>query len=317
MPLEYVKLGRAGVKVSNLCLGCMNFGWRTDEAESIRIIHQALEAGINFLDTANVYGRGVSETIVGKAIKERRSKVFLATKVHGRMGDGPNDWGNSRYHIMQQVDESLRRLQTDHIDLYQIHRPHPETPIDETLRALDDLVKAGKIRYFGLSTFPAWEIMEALWTSDKLGLERISSEQPPYHLLDRRIETEVLPLARKYGVAILPWSPLAGGMLTGKYRAGNPLPQDSRGAERWKAEEGAYQRRVNVVEQLLPLADELDVPLSQFALAWLLAQPGVTSPIIGPRTVEQLDDNYLALGVTIPPEILKQVDEIIPPGTLV
>ncbi|HYG56800.1 MAG TPA: aldo/keto reductase, partial [Symbiobacteriaceae bacterium] len=294
MAIAYVKLGWAGVKVSSVCLGCMNFGWRTGEQDAIRMVHQALDAGINFLDTANVYGKGLSETIVGKALKGRRDQVVLATKVHGKMGDGPNDRGNNRFHILQQVDESLRRLQADHIDLYQIHRPDADTPVDETLRTLDDLVKAGKVRYFGLSTFPAWQIVEALWTSDRLGLERIVSEQPPYHLLDRRVEAEVLPLARKFGVAILPWSPLAGGMLTGKYRAGAPMPEDSRGAHRWKEDEAWYQKRLATVEKLVPLAEEMGVSLTQFALAWVMHQPGVTSPILGPRTTEQLADNLAA-----------------------
>lgn len=317
MPIQYVKLGQAGVRVSNLCLGCMNFGWRTDEAESVRIIHQAMDSGINFLDTANVYAKSLSETIVGKAIAGRRDRVFLATKVHGRMGEGPNDWGNSRYHIMQQVDQSLMRLGTDHIDLYQIHRPHADTPLEETLRTLNDLVRAGKIRYFGISTFPAWQIVESLWTSDRLGLERIVSEQPPYHLLDRRIETEVIPLSQKYAVAILPWSPLAGGLLTGKYRREAPIPEDSRGAARWQADSELYQRRLGVVDALRPLADSLDVPLSQFALAWVLAQPGVTSPIIGPRTLDQLKDNLAAADVALPQEVREQIDSIVPPGSAV
>jgi aryl-alcohol dehydrogenase-like predicted oxidoreductase len=223
--MDYRTLGRAGMKVSPLCLGCMNFGDPTDEQDSIRIIHAALDAGINFLDTADVYNHGVSEQIVGKAIKDRREHVVLATKVHGRMGDDPNDAGNSRAHIIQGVEDSLRRLDTDHIDLYQLHRPDTATPMDEQLDALSDLIHQGKVRYIGTSTFPAWELCEALWISDRNNYERFVSEQPPYSILRRGIETEVLPFCNKYGFAVLPWSPLAGGWLTGKYRKGEDPPR--------------------------------------------------------------------------------------------
>ncbi len=217
--MEYRSLGRTGVMVSPLCLGAMNFGGPTEEAESIAIIDRALEAGINFIDTANVYNRGESERIVGKALQRngQRERVVLATKVHGSMGDGPNEQGNSRYHIIKACEDSLVRLQTDHIDLYQLHRPSLTIPQDETLRAFDDLVRAGKVRYIGCSTHPAWMVMEALAISEKMTLARYVSEQPPYNLLDRRIENELIPLAQKYGLAILPWSPLAGGILAGKY----------------------------------------------------------------------------------------------------
>ncbi len=220
--MEYVALGRTGVQVSKLCLGCMNFGWGTEEKDSLAIIHHAIEKGINFIDTANVYGKGASETIVGRALSGGlRERIVLATKVHARMSDEPNDFGNSRRHIVQSCDASLRRLQTDWIDLYQIHRPQPSVPIDETLRALDDLIRAGKVRYVGTTTFAAWQITEAVWVAKELGLNRFVTEQPPYNLLDRRIERELVPCCITYGIGLLPWSPLAGGLLTGKYLGGS------------------------------------------------------------------------------------------------
>ncbi len=251
--MNYKPLGRTGVQVSPLCLGCMNFGWGAEESDSIAIILRALEAGINFLDTADVYGKGASETIVGKALQGRRDEVFLASKVHGKMGDGPNDQGNSRLHIIQGCEASLKRLGVDHIDLYQIHRPQSGVPIDETLRALDDLIRQGKVRYIGTSTFGAWQLVESLWTSEKLGLNRFVTEQPPYNLLDRRVERELLPMAETYGFGVIPWSPLAGGMLTGKYRKGKKGPSGSRyesgkfrngetvPAAAWKVIEGVNQ----------------------------------------------------------------------------
>jgi aryl-alcohol dehydrogenase-like predicted oxidoreductase len=314
--MEYRTLGRSGVKVAPLCLGCMNFGRPTDEDESIRIIHAAIDAGVNFIDTADVYNSGVSEQIVGKAIKDRRDHVVLATKVHGRVGDDPNAAGNSRAHILDGVEASLKRLDTDHIDLYQLHRPDPKTPMDEQLDALSDLVHQGKVRYIGTSTFPAWQLCETLWISEKNNYERFVSEQPPYSLLCRGIEKEVLPFCEKYGFAVLPWSPLAGGWLTGKYRRGQEPPSDSRGARKgWDTESSAAQMRLDVVEKLIALSEEVGVPLTQFALAWTLANPVVTSPIIGPRTMEQLDDNLESLNVQLSDDVLERIDEIVPPGT--
>src|SRR5579871_2771789 len=232
--MEYRSLGRTGVQVSALCLGCMNFGDTnsgTDEELSLRIIHRAMEAGINFLDTANVYGRGKSEIITGKALAMdgRRERVFLATKVYNKMDDhDPNAWGSHRFHIMKACEDSLRRLQTDHIDLYQMHRPKSSIPIDETLRALDDLIRQGKVRYIGTSTFAAWQLVESLWIAKELGLNRFVCEQPPYNLLDRRIERELIPMAQTYGFGIIPWSPLGGGLLTGKYTRGVDAPADAR-----------------------------------------------------------------------------------------
>ena len=230
--MEYRSLGRTGAQVSALCLGCMNFGGRLQRADSIALMHRALSDGINFWDTADVYSRGISETIVGKALVGKRDEVFLATKAFNKMGDGPNDWGSTRYHLISACEASLKRLGTDHIDLYQLHRPHPAVPIDETLRAMDDLVTSGKVRYVGTSTFAAWQVVESLWASKELGLNRVVCEQPPYNLLDRRIERELLPMCRTYGLATIPWAPLAGGILTGKYRVGAARPESARYATR-------------------------------------------------------------------------------------
>ena len=312
--MNYIPLGRAGVKVSPLCLGCMNFGNPTDEEESIRIIHAALEGGINFIDTANVYNNGVSEQIVGKAIEDRRDEVVLATKVHGSMGDGPNDQGNHRYHIMQQVEASLQRLQTDHIDLYQLHRPDPSTPMEEQLAALDNLIRQGKVRYVGTSTFPAWQLCESLWISDRRNMHRFVCEQPPYSIFCRYIERNVLPFCAKHGFATIPWSPLAGGWLAGKYRRGQEVPEGSRAARGgWDMDEPINQRRLDAVEELIPLAEDYGASLSQFALAWTLQNPAVTSPIIGPRTMDHLEDNLGALEVDLDREAMDRVDEIVPP----
>ena len=321
--MEYRSLGRTGVKVSSLCLGCMMFGGRTPPEESYTIIDRALDAGINFLDTANVYSRGRSEEVTGEALKRsgRRQRVVLATKVHGQMvEDDPNARGTSRRHIIEQCEQSLRRLQTDYIDLYQLHRPRPEIPIDETLRALDDLIRTGKVRYIGTSTFAAWQIVESLWVARELGLNRVVCEQPPYNLLDRRIERELLPMAQTFGIGIIPWSPLGGGLLTGKYRRGEPLPEDSRFAQPGRTAQ--QRRRMNdrifdVVEGLEPLAQEKGCTLSQLALAWCVQQRGVTSPIIGPRTMEQFEDNLAALDVTLTDEDRARIDDIIPPGRMV
>jgi aryl-alcohol dehydrogenase-like predicted oxidoreductase len=319
--MELRPLGRTGVKVSNLCLGCMMFGGRTNAADAYGIIDRALDAGINFLDTANVYSLGKSEEVTGEALKRngKRNSVVLATKVHGKMGDGVNDLGNSRRHIIEQCEASLRRLQTDWIDLYQIHRPQSDIPIDETLRALDDLVRSGKVRYIGTSTYAAWQSVESLWVSKELGLNRFVCEQPPYNLLDRRIERDVIPMAETYGFGIIPWSPLAGGLLTGKYYRGEPPPPDTRfGA---MATNPIQQRRwttavFDVVEGLQPIAAEKGVTLSQLSLAWCMQQRGVTSPIIGPRTMEQLEDNLVAASVQITAEDRKRIDEVSPPGRM-
>lgn len=316
--MEYKFFGRTGVKVSRICLGCMMFGWRTNESDSIQIIHKAIDDGINFLDTANIYSRGGSEDIVGKALKERgnRDKIFLATKVHHRMDDNDiNAFGNSRRHIISECEASLKRLQTEYIDLYQIHRPQSDIPIDETLRALDDLVKSGKVRYIGTSTFASWQIVESLWVAKELGLNRFVSEQPPYHLLDRRAERELFAVAENYGLAILPWSPLASGFLTGKYNRNEPRPENSRLFEKneWKDHhfsDAAY----NVLDVLVEIAKEKDVTPSQLALAWTKRKDAVTSTIIGPRTMQQYEDNIKASEVKISEEDNKRFDKVSLPG---
>jgi aryl-alcohol dehydrogenase-like predicted oxidoreductase len=320
--MNYRSLGRTATKVSPLCLGCMMFGGKTSPDDSYAIIDRALDAGINFLDTANVYSRGRSEEVTGEALKRngKRSQVVLATKVHGTMDDDdPNAYGSSRRHIIEQCEASLRRLQTDYIDLYQIHRPRSDTPIDETLRALDDLVRAGKVRYIGTSTFGAWQLVESLWVAKEYGLNRFVCEQPPYHILDRRIERELLPMAQAYGFGVIPWSPLAGGLLTGKYTREDPSPAGARYAD--VANNARFAARktdevYDVVEELAPVAKAKGVTMAQFALAWCMHQPGVTSPIIGPRTMEQLEDNLGALDAEITADDRAAVDALVPPGRM-
>jgi aryl-alcohol dehydrogenase-like predicted oxidoreductase len=319
--MEYRSLGRTGVLVSPLCLGAMNLGGVTSEADSLRIIDAALDGGINFIDVADVYNAGESERVVGVALARngRRDEIVLATKVNGEMGPGPNDRGISRYHIIKACDDSLRRLQTDHIDLYQLHRPALTIPQDETLRALDDLVRAGKVRYIGCSTFPAWMVMEGLMISAEQHLARYISEQPPYNLLDRRIENELVPLCQKYGLGILPWSPLAGGILAGRY-TGMVVPEDSRVA-RQGADSFFGQRlkpaALTAAEQLAELAAARDLTAGQLALLWVKDQPGVTAPIIGPRTLDQLKDNLAVLEHTLADEDRRALDAINGPGNAI
>ena len=318
--MEYRTLGRTGVMVSALCLGVMNFGGPTGEDDSLAIIRRAVEAGINFIDTANVYNHGESERIVGRALLENglRNRIVLATKVYGEMGDLPNDKGVSRFHIIKACEDSLRRLQTDHIDLYQLHRPSLTVPQDETLRAFDDLVRSGKVRYIGCSTFPAWMVMEALATSDRYHLARYISEQPPYNLLDRRIENELVPLCQKYGLAILPWSPLAGGILTGRYISSESYPDNSRATR-----SGAFftdritSRSIQIASRVNSLAEERSLTASQLALLWVKDQPGVTSPIIGPRTIEHLNDALAVADKNLVDSDRPLFDELVHPGNAV
>ncbi len=317
---DYRPFGRTGVKISPLILGTMMFGGRTDLETSVRIIDRALEAGINFLDTANVYSRGRSEEVTGEALKRngKRNEIFLATKVHLPMHDtNPNLRGSSRRHIIASAEASLKRLGVDHVDLYQIHRPEPDTAIDETLRALDDLVRSGKVRYIGSSTFAGWQLVESLWAAKELGLSRFISEQPPYNLLDRRIERELIPAAQTFGLGVIPWSPLGGGLLTGKYKRGEALPTDSRYANNAGRPNARrlVDRIYDVIEPLTLLAADKGIPLSQLATAWAIQQPGVTAPIIGPRTEEQLEDALKAADITLTAEDLQRIDAIIPPGT--
>jgi aryl-alcohol dehydrogenase-like predicted oxidoreductase len=297
----------------------MNFGGPTPEDESYQIIDCALDGGINFIDTANVYNAGESENIVGRALQKngKRDQVVLATKVHGVMGEGPNERGNSRYHIMRSCEASLRRLQTDRIDLYQLHRPVMDMPQDETLRALDDLVHQGKVIYVGSSTHPAWKVMEGLAVSEKMNLVRFVSEQPPYNLLDRRIENELLPLAKQYGLAILPWSPLAGGILAGRYDEGK-IPEDSRGARAGQMfTDRISNRGVEVAREVGKLAQEQGLSTAQMALLWCMVQPGVTSPIIGPRTMQHMQSFLPVMEESLSAEVLARFDELVHPGNAV
>ena len=314
-------LGRTGVKVSPLCLGAMMFGeWgNADHDESIRIIHRALDAGINFVDTADVYSRGESEEIVGKALAGgRRDRVVLATKVHGTMGDDPNQQGNSRRWIVQEVDNSLRRLGTDWIDLYQIHRPDPSCDVDETVGALTDLVQAGKVRMIGSSTFPAEEIVEAQWVAERRGRERFVCEQPPYSMLVRGVEADVLPVCERYGMGVIPWSPLASGWLSGRYRKGQDLPESRRAQRlphRYDMSRPENQRKLEAADALARLAEEAGMTLIEMALAFVIEHPAVTAAIIGPRTMEHLESQLGAVDVNLSPELLDRIDEIVPPGT--
>src|SRR4051812_39018895 len=321
--MDYRPLGRTGVNVSPLCLGAMMFGaWgNTDHDESVRIIHRALDAGVNFVDTADVYSRGESEEIVAKALAGgRREHVVLATKVHGAMGDDPNQQGNSRRWITRAVEDSLRRLQTDWIDLYQVHRPEPETDLDETLGVLSDLQRAGKIRAFGSSTFPASMIVEAQWVAERRLRERYVCEQPPYSLLVRGIEAEVLPVCQRFGLGVIVWSPLAGGWLSGRYRLGQDAPRSSREGRiphRFDLSRPENQRKLELADALAQLAEEAGLTLIQLALAFVLQHPGVTSAIIGPRTMEQLESQLAAAEVRLEPALLDRIDEIVAPGSTV
>jgi aryl-alcohol dehydrogenase-like predicted oxidoreductase len=299
----------------------MMFGaWgNTDHDDSIRIIHRALDAGVNFIDTADVYARGESEEIVGKALAGgRREHVVLATKVHGSMGDDPNQFGNSRRWITTEVDNSLRRLRTDWIDLYQIHRPESDTDVDETLGALTDLVRAGKIRYFGSSTFPADQIVEAQWVAERRTRERFVCEQPPYSILVRGVEADVLPVCQRYGMGVITWSPLAGGWLTGRYRADREMPTSHRAdriPQRYDMSLPGNQRKLEAAEALARLAEDAGISLVDMAIAFVLEHPAVTSAIIGPRTMEQLESQLGAADLSLPTDVLDRIDEIVPPGT--
>ena len=310
--MQYRTLGRTGIKVSPYALGAMMFGasiGNPDHDDSIRIIHRALDAGINFIDTADAYGE--SEVVVGKALKGRRDSVVLTTKFGRPIGDDPYHQGASRRWIMTAVENSLRRLQTDYIDLYQVHRPDPSTDIEETLSALSDLIHSGKVRAIGSSTTPASDIVEAQWVAERRGLERFRTEQPPYSLLNRGIEREVLPVAQRYGMGTLVWGPLGQGMLTGRVRKGQQ--NDLRRAPFLKAM--SDERRLDAVEQLVPLAEEAGLPMTHLAMAFAIAHPGVTSAIIGPHTMEQLDDLVAGFDVALTDEILDRIDEIVPPGS--
>ena len=321
--MRYRTLGGTGIQVSTYCLGAMMLGaWgNPDHDEGVRIVHAALDAGVNFVDTADVYSQGESEEIVGKALKGRRDDVVLATKVHGTMGEGENRSGNSRRWIRYEVEQSLRRLGTDWIDLYQIHRPDPRTDIEETLSVLTDLIHEGKVRAIGSSTFPAESIVEAQWVAERRGLERFRCEQPPYSLFARGIEAGVLPVCQQYGMGVITWSPLAGGWLTGRYRRGEDIDLTSGSAsripKRFDPSLPENQRKLELVEQLETVAEAAEVPLTHLALSFVVSHPAVTSAIIGPRTMEQLEDLLAGASVTLDDATLDRLDEIVPPGSTV
>jgi aryl-alcohol dehydrogenase-like predicted oxidoreductase len=319
--MQYRPLGRTGVQVSPLCLGAMMFGpWGNDDrADSIRIIHRALDAGVNFVDTADVYSAGVSEEIVGEALRGRRDDVVLATKFFMPMGEDPNSRGGSRRWIIREVENSLRRLGTDYIDLYQVHRPSPGTDVEETLGALTDLVRAGKVRYIGSSSCSGSQIVEAQWASRERHLERFVTEQPPYSILVRGIEEDVLPTTLRHGMGTLTYSPLAGGWLSGRWRkdaAGTPTSA-ARPSARFDMSSPANQRKLDVVEELAQLAEQTGITLIEMAIAFVLNHPGVTSAIVGPRTMEQLETYLPAADITLPTEVLDRIDKLVAPGVTV
>ncbi len=318
--MEYRILGRTGVKVAPLCLGSDNFANPTPEAESIAIIDRAMDAGINLIDTSNSYAKGESERIIGRALAAngRRDQVMIATKVHYPTGPGPNDCGNSRLHLIKACEDSLRRLQADHVDLYQLHRPSFELPIEETLSALTDLVRQGKVRYVGCSTTPAWKAMESIMVSELKGYVRFVSEQPPYNLLDRRIENEMVPMCQEHQMGILPWSPMAMGILAGRYADAENAPTDSRATLRG----GIYAERVTVrgIEvgnQFVRLAKESGISPAQLAVLWVKDQPGITAPLIGPRTLEQLEHFLPVMDMKLTDHVREACDELVPPGSAV
>ncbi|WP_040801990.1 aldo/keto reductase [Nocardia higoensis] len=315
-------LGRTGVLVSPLTLGAMNFGaWaNNDHDEAARIIHRALDAGINVVDTADVYSQGENEEIVGKALLGRRDEVVLASKFHGQIGTDPNTRGNSRRWIVRAVEDSLRRLQTDHLDLYQVHRPDPSVPLEETLRALDDLVAAGKIRYYGTTTFEPHQLVEAQWVAEDRNLQRPVSEQPPYSILARGAEKATLPIAQKYGLGVLTWSPLAGGWLSGRYRAGESAPESTRlrrQPHRHDPELAANQRKRAAAEELAKIADDAGLSLVHLSLAFVLQHPAVSSVIIGPRTLEHLESQLGAVDVRLDADLLDRIDAVVAPGVTI
>jgi aryl-alcohol dehydrogenase-like predicted oxidoreductase len=319
--VHYRNLGRTGLKVSPLCLGAMMFGaWgNPDHDESVAIIHAALDAGINFIDTADVYSAGESEEIVGKALAGgRRDDVVLATKFFAPMGDGPNQGGASRAWILRECEASLRRLGTDHIDLYQVHRPDPAVDIDETLGALSDLVHQGKVRYLGSSTWPASAIVEGQWVAERRRRERFVCEQPPYSILVRGIEADVLPTCQRHGMGVIPWSPLAGGWLSGRWRLGEPDPTSRRASripDRYDLSKPGNQAKLEAADALAVVAEEAGVSLIHLALAWVIGNPAVTSAIVGPRTMDHLTGQLGAADVVLEPDVLDRIDEIVPPGT--
>ncbi len=317
--MEYRKLGRTGLKVSEFCMGTMTFGWTSDEKSAYEVFSAFADKGGNFIDTADVYSRwapgnpgGVAETTIGNWLKGRqRDQFVIATKLRGKMGDGPNDQGLSRQHLLQAVEASLRRLQTDYIDLYQCHAPDDDTPIEETLRAMDDLVQQGKVRYIGCSNFRAWQVCKALWVSDKFNLARFDSVQPHYNLVHRaEFERELMPLCKAEGLGVIPYSPLGGGFLTGKYRAGQPAPKGSRGDGSERMKRYSTDKNFSLIEKLDEMSKARGATISQMALGWLLANPVVTSPILGANNVTQLNELLRAVELTLSPEEIQTLNDM-------
>lgn len=309
--MEYRRMGRTGLKVSEICLGTMTFGHGTDQAEATRIVDLAFAAGVNFFDTANAYGNGQSEILLGEALKGRRKDAIIATKVFNPMGPNPNDSGMSRVHILRAIEDSLTRLQTDYVDIYYIHHVDEQTPLEEMLRAFDDLVHQGKVRYIACSNYEAWRLMEALWISETKGLARFECYQPQYSLVVRDIEEEIIPVCQRKGLGVVVWSPLAGGFLSGKYQPGEQQVAGTRSAEGW-----AYPQRYfapnadETLGVLLDVAKELDHSPAQVAVRWVLEQPAITSAIIGARNVEQAGDNFKAAGWQLPAEALARLNQV-------
>ncbi len=314
--MDYRRLGRTGLKVSRICLGTMMFGGPTQEADSIRIMHEASDRGVNFIDTANIYTKGHSEIVIGKAIADRRDRVVLATKGRQPMGEGPNDAGASRVHLVRALDESLKRLSTEYVDIYYTHAPDDQTPIEETLRAMDDMVRAGKVRYLACSNFRAWRLCEALWVSHQLNLNRFTCVQPLYNIVNRDSEVEMFPLCHEHGIGVVTYSPLARGILTGKYHIGQPFPEGSRASRDDKRMKEAELRDVSmdVAQRIHSYCERKGVAPSQFAIAWCLANQVVTSVIIGPRTIEQFRDNVAAAEIQIDDHDEAFIDSLVPPG---
>lgn len=314
--MQYNKLGRTGVDVSSLCLGTMMFGSQASEADSLSMMSAAFERGLNHWDTANMYGQGASEVVVGKGLKGRRDDVVLATKGRQAMGDGPNSQGASRLHLMRELDASLKRLDTDYVDLYYVHTPDYETPIEETLRALDDMVRSGRVRYIACSNFRAWRLAEALWKSDVHNLERFACVQPLYNIVNRDAEVELLPLCQEHGIGVVSYSPLARGILTGKYQPGEAPPEGSRAARKDARMHQAEWREASllVAQQLVEYCGKRGVSPSQFSLAWCMANPVISSVIIGPRTMDHLEDNLQCLDITLSADDEAFIDGVVPPG---
>ncbi len=335
--MEYKRLGNSGLRVSRLCVGTMMFGrWgNPDHEDCVRIMHRAFDEGVNFVDTANRYAFGESEEIVGKGLRGRRDNIVVATKVFMPGGGGINDRGTSRRHIMQQVEDSLRKLGTDWIDLYQLHRNDINTPIEETLSALNDLVHQGKVRYIGVSTghasdpvdlqWSGWRMVESLWLSERRGFERFISTQPPYSIFSRDVERDIFPVCERFGFGAIVWSPLEGGWLGGRYRRGQEVPKDSRAAnetefgmfvrDNFNLDSERGRRRLEIVEELVGMAEQLGTNLADYATAWVLHHPAVTAAIVGPRVMRHLDGALEALKVKIPPEHLQRIDQLVAPGT--